>query len=82
MIESNSRLCCLLQPRRVANLASSERSGNLLRERFVVSEFVEDRFMEKVLDVFGVVKGGGGSRGLGSFLLVARLSGIDALVDT
>lgn len=47
----------------------------------MVSELVEDGFMEQVLDVFCVVKGGGGRGCLGCLLLVARFAGVDALVD-
>ena len=47
----------------------------------MVSEFVEDGFVEQILDVLGVVESGGGCGGLGCLLLVARFAGVDALVD-
>ena len=37
--------------------------------------------MEKILDVFGVVKGGGWGSRLGDFLLIGRLSRIDSFED-
>jgi len=48
----------------------------------LISELVEERFVEEVVDVFGVVEGCAGSRGLGDSLLRAWLSGVDALEDT
>lgn len=47
----------------------------------MVSELIEDRFMEEVLDVFGVVEGSRRSRGLGCFLLVARFARVDSFID-
>ena len=43
----------------------------------MVSKFAEERFMEEILDILGVVEGGGGSRRLRGFLLVTWLSWID-----
>lgn len=81
VIEGYTGLCGLLQSRRIADLAPSERSGDLLRKGFVVSKFAEDGFMEEILYVFGVVEGGRRGRGLGGFLLVAGLTRVYALVD-
>ena len=37
--------------------------------------------MEKVLDIFGIVKGRRRRRRLGSFLLIPRLPGVDPFED-
>lgn len=82
MVEGYAGFGRLLKAGCIAYLASAERSGDFLCKGLVFSEFVEDGFMQKVLDVFGVVEGRRGSRCLGCFLLVARLAGVYAFVDT
>jgi hypothetical protein len=46
----------------------------------VLSELVYKGFMEEVLDVFGVVEGGGGGCGFVGFPLVARFSRVDTFM--
>jgi hypothetical protein len=48
----------------------------------VLSELVKERFMEKVLDVFGVVKSCGRGCAFLDLLFVSRLSRINTLEDT
>jgi len=65
----------------ISNFIPAEGATNFLSESFVVAEFGEQRLMEEVLNVFGVIKGGGWRRALLDLVLVAGLSGIDALED-
>lgn len=44
----------------------------------MVSEFVEKGFVEEVLDILGVVEGGGGRRGFRGLSLVSRLARVYA----
>lgn len=67
----------LLQARRISNLTTTQRTTNLLGQGFVVAELLEERLMQEVLYVLGVVKGGGGSGPLGDLLLVARFARVD-----
>ena len=39
-----------------APLASAQRSCELLGERLVLTKFTQDRFMQKIGDVFGIVE--------------------------
>lgn len=78
----------LLGPRRIALesgsivcVASAEGPSNLLLECLLVAELLEQRLVEQVLDVLGVVKGGGCVRGARGLLLVARLAGVDSFPD-
>jgi hypothetical protein len=48
----------------------------------VFAELGKERFMEKVLDVLGVVEGCCSCRSLGDLLLIARFSRIDTFEDT
>lgn len=70
-LESGSIMC----------VASAEGPCNLLLESLLVAELLEERLVEQVLDVLGVVKGGRGVRGARGLLLVARLAGVDSLPD-
>jgi hypothetical protein len=62
-------------------VASAEGPCNLLLESLLVAELLEERLVEQVLDVLGVVKGGRSVRGARGLLLVARLAGVDSLPD-
>jgi hypothetical protein len=63
----------------ITDFTLAKMTGDFFRKGFVVAELVEKGFVEEVLDVFGVIEGCGGSRGLGCFALVSRLTGIDSL---
>lgn len=78
----------LLRPRRIALesggivcVTSAEGPCDLLLECLLVAELLEERLVEQVLDVLGVVKGGCCVRSARRLLLVARLAGIDSLPD-
>ena len=81
MIQGDARSARLFQPGCIPDFASSERPSDLLCQSLVVSKFVEDGLMKQILDIFGVVEGGGGCGCLGSLFLAARLAGVDAFVD-
>lgn len=81
MVKGDAWFGILLQSCCITDLASTKRPSNLLRKCLVIPEFVEDGFMEEVLNVFGVVEGCRGRGCLGGFLLVPRFAGIDSLVN-
>jgi hypothetical protein len=62
-------------------VASAEGPSNLLLKRLLVAELLEERLVEQVLDVLGVVEGGRCVRSARGLLLVARLAGVDSLPD-
>jgi hypothetical protein len=62
----------------VADLIAAKRARNLLGEDLLVAELCEERLVEKILDVLGVVKGGGVTRALSDLGLVARLARVYA----
>ena len=62
-------------------VASAEGPSNLLLECLLVAELLQERLVEQVLDVLGVVKGGRSMRCARRLLLVARLAGVDSLPD-
>lgn len=78
MVQAQLRGIIPLQTSSIANLSTSKGPGDLLRKRFLITEFLEQWLMEEVLDILGVVKGrigGGGFRGL---LLIPGLTREDA----
>ena len=78
MVERELRRIVLLESRGIAHFSTTKSTGDLLLERFLFTEFVEQGLVEEILDVPRVVEGRAGGRGLGGFLLVARLTGIDS----
>lgn len=65
----------------IGEVAAAEGFREFFAEGFVLTEFLEDRLVEKVLNVLGVVEGYWGSRTLVGFLLVTGLSWVDSLKD-
>jgi len=78
MVEGHTRGEVALQSLSIANFIPSEQTTDFLRERLVISELGQEWLMEEVLDVFGVVKGGGRGRGFGGLALVARFARVDS----
>lgn len=50
----------LLQPRRIADFSTSQRARNLFRKSLLVAEFIQQGFVQQILDILCVVKGGAG----------------------
>lgn len=78
MVESELGGMVLLEARSVANFTTTEGTSDLLRKRLLVTELVQQRLVEKVLDILGVVESSVWRRGLGGLLLAARLTGVDS----
>lgn len=58
-----------------------DRPRQLLRKRLVLPELVEQRLVQQVLDVLGVVERGRGGRALIGLLLVKRVAGVDTCIS-
>jgi hypothetical protein len=58
-----------------------DRPRQLLRKRLVLPEFVEQRLVQQVLDVLGVVERGWGGRALVGLLLVKRIAGVNTCIS-
>lgn len=78
MVQAEFGRMVLLQARGVADFSAPKRASNLLGNGLLVTEFPKQRFVEKILDVLGVVKGGVGGRSLRGLLLAPRLTGINS----
>lgn len=61
MVQLHARCKILLQTGRIADFIATKRLADLLRECFLVAELCEERFVEQIGDVFGVVVGCAGS---------------------
>jgi len=57
VVESHARRI-LFQSRGIADFIAAECAPDLLCQSLVLAEFVEERFVEEVLDVFGIVECG------------------------
>lgn len=64
-----------------APFASSECSGELFGERFVLPEFPENRLVCEVRNIFGIVERRGGARAFIGLFTMARLTRKDACED-
>jgi hypothetical protein len=78
MIQGKFRGMVLLEACSIADFATTQGAGNLLRKGLLVTELVEQGLVQQILDVLGVVEGSVGGRGLGSLLLVPGLTGVDS----
>lgn len=65
----------------ISSFAAAQGAGNLLCDGLVFAKLGQEWLVEQVVDVFGVVEGGGSGRALGDDLLLARFAGVDALED-
>jgi len=77
MVQSHTGCEVALHALSIADFILAERATDLLRQSLVLTEFVEKGFVQKVLNILGVVECGGGSRVFGSLALVAWLSWVD-----
>lgn len=77
MVESELWGVILFQTSGIADFSSTKRPRDLLGERLLVAKLSEQWLMKEILDVFRVVESSIRRRGLGSLLLVTRLTGID-----
>jgi hypothetical protein len=67
-----------LEAHGVRRLVAPERARNLLRQRLVLAELLQQRLVLQVLDVAGIVEGCRRRRRLGRLFLVARFAWEDA----
>ena len=81
MVELHAWRKIALKARCVADFISTQGFADLLRERFLIAELVEEWFVEEVLDVFGVVEGCTRGRRLVRSLLRSRLSWVDTCTN-
>lgn len=88
MVEGIRGLARLLGPGGIAleaggisDISPSEGARDLLLERLLVSELLQKRLVQQILDILGVVEGGGSSRALVDFLAVVGLAREDTLPD-
>jgi hypothetical protein len=77
MVEGESWGVVLFEASSIADFTTAQGAGNLLRKRLLVTELVQERLVEQILDVLGVVEGCVGGGGLGGLLLVTGLTRID-----
>jgi hypothetical protein len=82
MIQTVNRLVVLFERFGSAVLALCHNLGQLLSEGLVLSEFVQDWFMEKVLNILVIIECGWGGGSLVGLLLVSRFARINSLQDT
>jgi len=80
MIEGHLRSEVLLHAVCVGDFIATESTTNLLGQSLVVAKLVEEGLMEEVLDIAGVVEGGGLGRVrvLCCLLLVTGLARVDS----
>lgn len=78
MVKGEFGSVVLLEAGSVANFATAQGASDLLGESLLVTELVEQRLVEQVLNVLGVVEGGVRGGGLGSLLLVPGLTRINS----
>jgi hypothetical protein len=82
MIQGVNRLVIFLQRLSCAVLALGHNLGQLFSKSLIFSEFVQNWFMKKVLNVLVVVEGSRSSRTFISLLLVSGISRIYTLQNT
>jgi hypothetical protein len=82
MIQTVNRLVVLFERFGSAVLALCHNLGQLLSEGLVLSEFVQDWFMKKILNILVIIECRRGGGSLVSLLLVSRLARINSLQDT
>ena len=80
MVQGESWGMILLKARSVADFTTTQGTSDLLRDSLLVTELVQQRLMEEVLDVLRVVKGGVGRGGLRGLLLVPGLTRVNSLI--
>jgi hypothetical protein len=57
MVEGEFRGVVLFKARSIADFTTAQGAGNLLRKRLLVTELVQERLVEQILDILGVVEG-------------------------
>lgn len=62
----------------IANFTPAEGSRNLLCNRFLLAEFLQQRLVQEILDVFCIVESRAWSRVFSCLLFVARFSRVDS----
>ena len=77
VVQRHARRMVLLQARRIADFSATQRPGDLLRKRLLLTELPQQRLMEEILDVFGVIERSTRGRGLGRLLLIPRLTRVN-----
>ena len=82
MVESYTGCLGLFQTDSILDFALSKSTSDLLRQRLVIPELVEERFVEEILDVFGVVERGRLAGRFRCFLLVSWLTRVDSYANT
>lgn len=78
MVKSELGSVVLLEARSVADFTTTQGTSDLLGKSLLVTELVEQRLVEQVLDVLGVVEGSVRGGGPGGLLLVPGLTRVDA----
>lgn len=78
MVEGELGSVILLEACSVADFTTTEGASDLLGKSLLVTELVQQRLMEQVLDILGVIEGGVWGGSLGGLLLVTRLTRVDS----
>lgn len=78
MVKSEFGSVVLLQARGIADFATTQGASDFLRKGLLVTELVEQRLVQQVLDVLGVVEGSVRGGGLGGLLLAPGLTRVNS----
>ena len=57
MVEGESRGVVLFKAGSITDFTTAQGAGNLLRKRLLVTELVQERLVEQILDILGVIEG-------------------------